>query len=62
MNDKTKEIEADLKLLAEAEALDRQYAEADAFDSAYAPIGPEEEDQFDEYAEEHEAGLSQGQP
>lgn len=54
------EIERDRQLLAEAEALDRQYAEADAFDSAHTP--PEDEEQFDEYTEQRKAGLSQGQP
>jgi hypothetical protein len=57
-----KEIERDRQLLAEAEALDKLYAGADAFDAAHAPAGPVEEEQYDEYAELHKAGLSQGQP
>lgn len=57
-----KEVEREAQLLAEAEALEKQYAEADAFDFANMPVGPDEEVDYNEYLELHEAGLNRGQP
>lgn len=52
----------DEELLAEAEALEKQYAEADAFDFANMPVGPDEEVDYSEYLELHKAALNRGQP
>ena len=52
-------MKSDDELLKEAQHLDDCYAQAEAFDAANAPIGPMEEESFDEMEELRRAALDQ---